>query len=377
MEAPFPGADVEPGNKKVSKTGAISMRYIEQNELKRYLNEILECEAFELHSADAKNGKQNFYIPYMMNDALECYLVLEHATMTGKYQQDWKEPMTVDVAETENGTAAIFHQGTDHVFTIWYERSFCAQNCYRYDQIGHFWVEGEEHWRRLVYIVGTIHDKYSYMGDQVCNEKEKMLMPLMGFAPFRYFSPIHESLDAYYEDTADGITCMKVLAKEAEDFDFLRQLCMYERIPLKKLAVRHLVKAMQNPKRASLYELIFMKIQEASREYPERAYPDELQREIVRERDAVQEILKSHGFSGSYPLFQKDRMQILAMEEHPFTILESEHYGFKIQYMVSEIHADDRALFDGKDKVYRPNAGFFQKKGNRGWIARKLDFLGS
>lgn len=346
-----------------------------RGELEERVREILSCDAFELHRMETSDGKLNIYIPYMMNDALECYFVLEDVTMTGAYLPEYDEEISVDFVDTERGAAAIFHQGPERVFTIWYENSYFEQKCYRYDQIGHFWVEGEEHWRRLVYIIGTIHDKYSYMGPDVCNELEISLMPLMEFAPFRSFSPIHESLDSYYEDTAAGMECMERLAYEAGDREFLYLIRFYKQIPFKKQAAKHLAKAMQSWKRGQLYDHIFEKVQAASSMYEERTYSDQLHIEIQKKREEIQATLTSHGFSGTYPLFQKSNMQILAMEEHPFTILESEHYEFKIRYMVSEIDSKDKSLcIDGENRYIR-NAGFFKKRGNRGWIAKNLEFL--
>ena len=350
---------------------------IDSYELSEYLDEIFECDAFELHKSAQKDGKQDFYIPYMMNDALECYLILKHATMTGTYLEDCKDESSVELVETDKGPAAIFRQGRDNVFTIWYEHSYCEQKCYRYDQIGHFWVEGEEHWRRLVYIVGTIHDKFRYMGEEVCNEKERALMPLMEFGPFRYYTPLHDPLDDYYEESEDGFACMKALAEEADDREFLRLMKLYELTPFKQQMTIQLANAMQNPKRIRLYEHIFEKIREAAAEYPERTYPENIQTEIEAKRKEAESLLRSNGFTGTYPLFHKGAMQVYAMEEHPFTILEWEHYEFKIQYMVSEIDADDVSNWANESGEYPKHAGFFKKKGNRSRIARDLMFLGS
>ena len=49
------------------------------------LAEIFEHQVFELHLGEERGRKTDFYIPYMMNDALECYLVLRDAWMTGDY----------------------------------------------------------------------------------------------------------------------------------------------------------------------------------------------------------------------------------------------------------------------------------------------------
>lgn len=341
---------------------------IDHLELEQYLNEIAECDAFELHKSELNNGKRDFYIPYMMNDALECYLILKNGRMTGTYNANSEAEITVELLDTDQGPAAFFRQGEESVFTIWYEESFCEQKCYRYDQIGHFWVQGEEHWRRLAYIIGTIHDKFSYMGEDVCNEKEQALMPLMEFAPFRYFTPLHESLDSYYENSEEGFLCMKALAEEAGDKEFLRLMKLYELSPFKSRMVRQLAGEMQSPKRNKLYQLIFQKVEEASSEYPERTYQDGLHEVIKQKREEVAEKLYSKGFEGQYPLLCRENLQVLVMEEHPFTIteLEYENYGFKLQYMVSETAEPNRENL--------LNAGFFKGKGNRGWIAKELDF---
>lgn len=358
----------------ICNKGRCRMRKISNEKLQEYLNEILACNAFELHKKERCDGRADYYIPYMMNDALESYLILQNGTMTGVYDSESDAEITAELHNTDQGPAAFFRQGEGSVFTIWYEQSSFELQCYRYDQIGHFWVEGEEHWRRLVYIVGTIHDKFSYMGERVCSKNEQKLMALMGFAPFRYFSPINESLDSYYEETADGLMCMRTLAEEAGDKEFLRLIRLY-RFPLfKKQMVRLLTKAMQSPKRNRLYQLIFKKVEEAASEYPERTYQDGLHDKIKDMREKVQEQLLKRGFCGSYPLFHKGNIQVLAMEEHPFTILESEQYGFRIQYMVSEIDEKSACGTTQGASTFLLNAGFFQKSGNRGWIAKELDF---
>ncbi len=355
------------------------MEKITITEFQKYLDEVIACDAFEFHKSEKKDGVQSFYIPYMMNDALECYLMLENGTMTGEYDPENKDEVSAEFVETDKGQAVIFRQGQSNVFTVWFQECYRVLQCYRYDQIGHFWVDGMEHWRRLVYIVGTIYDKYNYMGEAVCNRLELELLPLMEFAPFRYFSPIHDSLDNYYEDRVEGLEVMRKLAEEAGDKGFLRLMKLYEIVPFKRQCTFLLVQAMMKPARNSLYELIFQKVQCASAEYPERVYPDGVAKEIAEKRASCASILKQYGFSGTYPLFEKLGIQILAMEEHPFTILESDQYKFKIQCMVSEIKGNRRKAKENSSQVvgrYPINAGFFKGNGLRGWIEKDLDFLG-
>jgi len=330
------------------------MRKISYEELRKYLEEILACDAFELHVQKRNDKESDYYIPYMMNDALECYLLLQKGHMTGEYNSELEEEMQVEFIKTEDGPALIFRQGRSNVFTIWFQEAFQDLQCYRYDQIGHFWITGQEHWRRLVYMIGTMHDKYNYMGEEVCNEKELKLLPLMEFAPFRYFSPIHDSLDEYYINSEMGHFCMECLVEETKNkrMSFLMQL--YKVLPFKKIVEKLLIREMMHPRCNPLYELIFSRVQAASEQYPKRLYENAIETKICETRDEAEKRLKENGFKGTYPLFQKGHMQVQAMEEHPFTILESDHYNFKIQYMVSE----------GRGK-----------KGNHRWIARDLQEL--
>lgn len=329
------------------------MQLLSNEKLQKYLSEICSCHALEVHT-----DKDKVYIPYMMNDALECFLFFSDAQLTGlplpDYEGDTSYEMVNETTESSSKTGIIFRQGTQNVFTLWFTSVYQELQCYRYDRIGHFWVAGQEHWRRLVYILGTVYDKYQYMGSQVCNPQEMALLKLMEFAPFYYYSPIHEPLDDIYPDTLEGLQAMKNLAAEAGDRTFLALLAIYRYFPF--VEVRKILQwAFNRPGRIPLYELLFHKIEEASRCYPERNYDEERNRSLDDARRQLTERLLQEGFRGEYPLFQKENRQILAMEEHPFTILEAKDFPFRIQLMESETtKADDRL-----------NAGFFNRKGNR------------
>ena len=54
------------------------------------LAELFRAQAFELHIRTWPTGEEKYYIPYMMNDALECLLILEQCRMTGRYLVDFK-----------------------------------------------------------------------------------------------------------------------------------------------------------------------------------------------------------------------------------------------------------------------------------------------
>ena len=195
------------------------------DELKSRISDLLVCRAAELVRRDA----DTICIPYMMNDALEDYLTLHDCAVTGKFCDKMPDGTICSVARENGRSGLIFHLPDGGVFTIWYSSCEERKQCYRYDGIGHFWVRGEEHWRRLVYMIGTMYDKFHFIGDSVCSEKEKALIPLMGFAPFRYWSPLGEPLDDYYSDSHEGSRAMLRLAEECSDQDYIGMLHLYSR----------------------------------------------------------------------------------------------------------------------------------------------------
>lgn len=327
------------------------------------LAEIFQCQVFELYEEVIGPRNSSYYIPYMMNDALECYLVLKDARITGEYLQlDPEEfPLQAQIAQRDGQTALIVKQGSENVFTIWFREIEESFQCYQYHRIGHFWVEGQEHWRQLVYMTGTIYDKYEYMKEKACSDLEMELMHLIEFPPFRFWSPVEESLEERYPSSPRGAACMKKLAKEAGDGMYAFLTGIYERFPAGFLEKR-LASMLCSPAREPLYEMIYEKIRKASLAYPKRDYGEPLNTEILKKRKAVNRRLKKAGFEGRYPFYRKDDLQIVATEEHPFTCMESRDFVFRIQFMVSKCR-----------KACGRNGGFFRSRDRKSWILEDLD----
>lgn len=331
-------------------------------DLRECIEKLLECDAFELQLHTDENGQMDCYLPYMLNDALEYYFVLKDCRMTGDFIPG--NVVSVDFTETDTFPALILRHANGTVATLWFKNVQRKLNCYRYHEIGHFWVAGQEQWRQLVYIIGTIYDKFEYQGISVCNDTELALLPLMEFAPFRYWSPIHDSLDRHYADTWDGAACFRELCIEAEDKKLLRMLWMFEKFGGRRFISRRLAKELAKAGHEKLYELIYKKVCEASLQYPARDYGEVMNQKISAERENVAAQLLDAGFSGDYPRFRKGNCSVLVTEEHPFTlsVLEYENYGFRLQMMVSECSSEICYL----------NQGFFEGNGNRGWIAKTV-----
>lgn len=331
---------------------------IAMKRLLEYLEELIACNALELVRRP-ESDSTNIYIPYMMNDAVECYLILKGCKVTGDMPE--RIPQGTSLQSTENGSkrGIIICLPDGSRISLWFLECEKVMELYQYHQIGHFWMKGQEQWRQLVYMIGTIFDKYTYIGETACNAEERELLPLITFAPFRYWSPVHEDLESRYPDAVAGIQCMQKLAQEAGDRAYKRITGVYLflfrlRILPMGLLTRKLARALNKPARTALYELIYNKVYKASAQYQERDYGETLNKKIREKRSRVEQELNMQGFSGEYPLFQKENEMILATEEHPFTVLESEDFSFRIQLMVSKMKDAKPALnagfFDGNDR---------------------------
>lgn len=295
------------------------------------LARILECGAFELCTDKHSN---DYFIPYMMNDALEYYLILKECRITGEYFPE-VEVLSAEIIQDRARYVLILRQEAGNVCTLYFEDIEEHAQCYQYHRIGHFWVKGQEHWRQLVYKIGTIYDKYEYFGERFCNEKEQEIRDLILFAPFQYWSPIHESLEDRYPASPEGLAVMERLAQEAGDREYLRLLKIYKVFSI-SFVKRWMAKKLLSPKRQKLYELIYRKVGAASLEYPERDYGPEGNARIVQERQRIDRELREKGFEGTYPEYIRGKEKVIAMEEHPFTIMESEDFEFRIQLMKTD-----------------------------------------
>lgn len=318
--------------------------------------ELFEHQAFELCRME---GSSDFYIPYMMNDALECYLILKNGRITGQYFKDYKE-IEGEPAREETAGGVILRQlledGSRSICTLWFEEVFEERACYQYHAIGHFWVKGQEQWRQLVYMLGTLYDKYAYMGEAVTSPEEEELLRLMEFPPLRAFSPVGESLEEVYPGTFEGVGQMKKMALEAGDLWYGRLISLYEKWPFKWLESCLRGMLLRSERRA-LYLLLWEKICAASMAYPARSYSREQEKIIEEKRKEADLYLKKQGFSEEYPEYFRENIWVSAVEEHPFTILEAESFSFQLRFMVS-------VLPKGKE-AWR-SCGFF--KGGRGEI---------
>ena len=162
-----------------------------------------------------------------MNDAVESFLVLKNARMTGNYVRDYEgefegsvEKADRDLCEAEY--ILVIHQG-QNVFTVFFEDILLETQLYNYGELGHFWVKGYENLRVMEYQIAILRDKYEYLGRKYCTEQERKLAMLRDFPPLNYlfYPAVPEKyivpVDNPWEVTAEALAVMQELATEAGD----------------------------------------------------------------------------------------------------------------------------------------------------------------
>ena len=362
------------GMEEQDKRFAGEVRRVEGEELEGWLTDLIREGTLELTRCPDRSETE-LYVPYMMNDALECYLVFSDCSVSGDLSHAMQAETWVELTEDEDRKGVIFHRPDGEVLTLWYSECRSCTCLYQYHRIGHFWRSGEEQWRQLVYQIGTIRDKYVYLGEEVCNADERELMQLVNFAPFRYYSPIDEDLDGRYADSLAGIDCMLALAEAAGDEEYARYTRFYRKAAgwYAKLTHREtvgfpfqwltgiMITMLDYPEREPLYRYLCEKVRRASEGYAVRDYGPAKNAAIEALRQSADADLRARGFQGSYPFYRKGFASVLVTEEHPFTVLDYEDFEFTIHYMISQT---------GEETHDTWNMGFFDRRGYVGRIER-------
>ena len=108
------------------------------------LAELLGEDQFELVAVNenrketvsyVKNGR--IRLVYLMNDAVESFLVFGNARMTGVYKPDYEGEILADLSRQGREYILVVHQD-DSVVTLFFETLSFEKHLYDYSQIGHF-----------------------------------------------------------------------------------------------------------------------------------------------------------------------------------------------------------------------------------------------
>lgn len=144
------------------------------------LEELLEQDQFEL--LPSKECDTERRLVYLMNDAVESFLVFRGAALTGHYLEDYEGALTWSISRDATRYVLVVWQG-DNAVTLLFEKLDLEAHLYNYGKIAHFWVPGYEYLRQLEYRIAILRDKGEYLGMEYCTPMERRLAHLAYFPP--------------------------------------------------------------------------------------------------------------------------------------------------------------------------------------------------
>ena len=293
------------------------------NEVLETLAQLLEQDQFELIFTE-----QDIRLVYLMNDAVESFLVFQNARMTGEYKDDYEGELDATLEKQGQKFVLIVHQG-DTVVTLFFENLIQENHFYEYGTIAHFWVKKYEYLRQLEYRLAILRDKYDYLGEKSCNEKEKQLAQLVDFPPLNYCC--YPAVPAKYivprenpwEPSEDALMVMEELAERAGDRFLKIVLKLYRKYPIPFLAKR-IGNMLHRNRHSKVVDLIDREIQEASKKYPCRYFGRDIELKVHQTMNAVKERQNQ--------LKEKGQQSVILREE-PFTTAQ-DSIAYKIYLMI-------------------------------------------
>lgn len=314
--------------------------YVTEKMAEKFLKNLIACHAFELHYEEWIN---QILIPYIMNDAVECYLCLHGCKIHGELDKEYLEGMEISFAASENAKGVFVKQVSGNVVSIWYQSmTRVIKNC-QYHRIGHAWRKkrGEEFVRRLVNLICVIHDKVNYLGEEFCDETECELAALAEFPPCLYFTPINGSILDWYPESQKGIEAAKAIALIVGDQKLYDQLSEYEilfnRNKIKEKQFTEMAESLAREEHAGFWHMLYRKIEQASSGWEVRDYGPMQNQRIQQMKDYVVQKYRQQGYEGEYPTLVKTSGQwmekVSFVEEQPFTVMESKDFQYRIYSM--------------------------------------------
>lgn len=295
------------------------------------LEELLEQDQFELLLPEYK-------LVYLMNDAVESFLVFENATMTGIYQGDYEGPLDASVNYENGEYVLVVHQG-ESVVTLFYQSLSVEVHLYNYGEIGHFWVEGYEYLRQLEYRIAILHDKLDYLGAEFCTPIEQKLAQLEQFPPLNYccYPAVPEKYivpkDNPWQPTEEAIRVMEELSEEADDKSMLRMLKYYRKHHGMHMT-RYIAGKLHQEKHARLIDLLTEKLKQETSNYPNRSFgkeADERHQKLISQAKAEQEKLSRQGIKSEI------------LREEPFVTAQDE-LDYKVYLMIYKTRGKNRSV---------------------------------
>ena len=247
---------------------------LEQDQFELLIPEKIRTESGRI--SDKASASMDIPLVYLMNDAVESFLVFRNVRMTGEYHSDYQGELQASMARQDGRFVLVIKQD-DTVLTLFFEDLELEVHLYEYAYTGHFWVKDYEYLRQLEYRLAILRDKYDYLGEAYCTEEEIKLAALVEFPPLNYCS--YPSVKPEYvvpksepwQVNLDAIRLMKELAMQVKDKMLIQMLALYEQYPVKTIA-KIIAKMLHRKRHLAVIRLLDKKLQKEAGNYPKRSF---------------------------------------------------------------------------------------------------------
>ncbi len=292
------------------------------------LYELLEQDQFEL-LMPLDEGK--IRLVYLMNDAVESFLVFEDAVLTGMYDPEYEGVEDAEVRQEEDGRyVLIAHQGKT-VCTIFFRDLSLEVYTFNYGKLGHTWMKGAEDLRQMEYWIAIMHDKREYLGSAYCSSLEEELACLEAFPPLnccsypavprKYFEPRKDA----WVPSEEAIERMQNIAEEAKDQRLVSALKLYKKFH-GRIITKNIARMFRKNAHSRVTELLYHKILEATKEFPDRVFEKEEEIRFQEIRNKAEKRRKTLVSSGK---------RVMEFSQVPFMIAKDE-VEYKVHLLVVE-----------------------------------------
>ncbi len=290
------------------------------------LQELLEQEQFELIISE----QSDIRLVYLMNDAVESFLVFHNARMTGEYRPDYEGEILASMSYDDTEYILVVHQG-DSVVTIFFEDLLTDVHLYDYGEIGHFWVKDYEYLRQLEYRLAIMRDKYDYLGEEYCTPEEQKLAMLVDFPPLNYccYPAVPEKYIVPRVDpwvpAEEAIAVMEELAEEADDKGLWKILQTYREHPKPSIA-KKIAAMLHRNGHAKVVDLLDERLKKTVSGYEKRSFGEAVDVRCQQLQHKVEERQKQ---------LQKEGKEAVILREEPFEIAK-DSIGYQLHLMIWE-----------------------------------------
>ena len=286
---------------------------LEQDQFELLIPEKMRTESGRI--SDKASASMDIPLVYLMNDAVESFLVFRNVRMTGEYHSDYQGELQASMTRQDGRFVLVIKQD-DTVLTLFFEDLELEVHLYEYAYTGHFWVKDYEYLRQLEYRLAILRDKYDYLGEAYCTEEEIKLAALVEFPPLNYccYPAVPEkyivSREHPWIPSNDAIDYMERLALECGDASFAKLLSIYRKHPSKFWAKR-LAAMLHRTKHSGIVDLLTEKLQQATAGYPRRFLGKELEQHY---QNVLEKVKKRQAE------LEKQGIRADVLREDPFTI---------------------------------------------------------